>query len=310
MSLEKYEKHRKKTTFQFIVWKVMVTVYRTFKFYLVPDKIAIRKKFRIALGYSPDFENPISFQEKLQWLKLYDRKEWYSQCVDKYRVREFVKEILGTDKYLIPLYFHSDDFRQLTPENLPDTPFVLKCNHDNNSWVYVNDKSKFDWEKMRSFYRERMSLNFFWTNREWPYKNVKPMVIAEKYLKDKNDLLIEYKYYCFNKEVRIIQYSEANKGHKSFRYLMEDYTPLDKEYKIDECVTIDKDTFKPVCFEEMDSIVRKIAERFEYYIRIDLFNVDDNIYIGELTFFDGAGYDGIYPESWQDEISSYLKLSK
>ena len=130
MSLEKYEKHRKKTTFQFIVWKVMVTVYRTFKFYLVPDKIAIRKKFRIALGYSPDFENPISFQEKLQWLKLYDRKEWYSQCVDKYRVREFVKEILGTDKYLIPLYFHSDDFRQLTPENLPDTPFVLKCNHN------------------------------------------------------------------------------------------------------------------------------------------------------------------------------------
>ena len=308
MSIEKYNKHRKQSYVEFISKRICIYIYHIFKYYLRSDKYIIKKKFIENLGYEPNIDHPSSFQEQLQWLKIYDRKKWYPKCADKIEVKEFIKEILGTNKYNIPLLYQTSNYRDLKPENLPDAPFILKCNHDNNSWILIDDKKKFDWEKIRSFYRERLSYNFFWINREWPYKNIKPKVMIEAYLQPKDFCLKEYKFYCFNKEIKYIQYSELFNGKKKYRYLSPDFSQLPTSYKIGDMDILNKEIPCPKNSIEMINIVKLLSSKFEYYIRIDLFDVDDCIYIGEITFFDGAGYDYIVPEAFQNEISSHLDL--
>lgn len=141
------------------------SLYNIFFFYLIPDKIALQVKFRKRHGYKLDFNNLNTFSEKLQWLKLYNRKPWYSDCVDKFKVREYVTQKLGTDKYLIPLFFETTHWKDIKPENMPNEPFVIKCNHDNNSYKIIYDKTKEDWKALRLFYRRRLSARSFFLGK-------------------------------------------------------------------------------------------------------------------------------------------------
>ena len=160
----------------------------------MPDKSYLSLVFRLSLGYWPDFENPKTFNEKLNWLKLYDRKPLYTQLVDKYAVREYIAEKIG-EQYLIPLVggpWNSVD--EIDFDALPEQ-FVLKTTHDSGGVVICRDKSSFDVEAAKARLAGHLKREYFWGKREWPYKNVKPRIIAEKYMVDSEDAeLRDYKF--------------------------------------------------------------------------------------------------------------------
>ena len=307
--IERIKRVYRKSTFTYYLFYPARMLYNFFFFYIIPDKVAIERKFRKAMGYRLDWNNLRTFSEKLQWLKLYNRKPWYSDCVDKFKVRDYVAKKLGTDKYLIPLYYETLDWRDVKLENMPDKPFVIKCNHDNSSYRIVQDKKEVNWKEMRLFYRRRLNgRSHFWANREWPYKYVQPRVMVEQLLMPKiDDGLWEFKFYCFGGKIGIIQLSIQKDGKKKFRYLNANYIPYSIDHHIGEMEMIE-DVPAIYCKEEMQNIALCLAQDFEYHIRVDVYQVDKKLYVGELTFFDGAGFDIIYPESWNLELGSYLHL--
>lgn len=281
-------------------------------YYLVPDRVAIKHKFKKKLGYQLNLKDPKTFPEKLQWLKLYDRKAWYSDCADKFKVRDYVSRKMGTDKYLIPLFYETENWRDIKIENMPDEPFVIKCNHDNTSYMIIKDKHLVDWKKIRFYYRRRLeAMNFFWVNREWPYKNIKPRVIVEKFLCSVGNEynLQEYKFHCFGGEIKVVSFYEYGcDGIKRHCFMNKDYEILDDVYSMNVNLEKIRKYNKTNIIDELNYFVNTLAEDFEYYIRVDVYQVDGKLYIGELTFFDSAGFEKISPESWNLELGNYLKL--
>ncbi|PXY02988.1 hypothetical protein DF185_02530 [Marinifilum breve] len=289
-------------------------LYHLLFHYLVPDKVAIERKFKKIWGYDLDIKNPKTFSEKLQWLKLNDRKSWYTNCADKMLVREYVSEKLGTDKYLIPLYFSTENYKEITKENIPSVPCVIKCSHDNNSYKIIQDKENENWNELRQYYKGRLnSVNIFWSNREWPYKSIKKRwFMVEAFLQSKGEdyKLQEYKFHCFNGELKIIDvYQIGTEGFKRARILNDRFEPYSEEHSmgypnvIKELILPDEEVR-----EEMLDMVKTLAKDFEYQIRIDVYHVDGKLYIGELTFFDGAGFDFITPKEFNRELGDMLKL--
>lgn len=311
-TIEIIKQFYRKSTFTYYLCYPARLMYNFFFFYIIPDKIAIERKFHKLMGYRLDWNNLQTFSEKLQWLKLYDRKPWYSDCVDKFKARDYVSKKLGTDKYLIPLYFETRDWRDIKPENLPDGPFVIKCNHDNSSVRIVHDKSKVDWKEMRLYYRRRLNgRSHFWSNREWPYKNVQPRIIVEQFLHSESGkyALQEYKVHCFNGKIRLISFYEYGiDGEKKHRFLNEYYLPLEPIYSMNIGLELIKNYQQPEVADKLVNIVEKLAKDFEHYIRVDVYHVDGKLYFGELTFFDSAGFEKIKPKSWNYELGSYLHL--
>jgi hypothetical protein len=299
---------------------LLLTPFRFFKrffsYYIIPDKVALKRKFFKRLGYELNLKNPRNFNEKIQWLKLYDRQDWYHLCADKFCVRDFVSSKLGTDKYLIPLYFETTDYREITTKNIPDKPFVIKCNHDNSSHKIFHSKTDIDWKELRHFYKRRLNaMNFFWPNREFSYKGIKPRVMVEKLLWNHNGeyRLQEFKFHCFHGEVKAIcKYQLNNDNTSNYIYLDSDYNDLGPEYNMDvRTKTREIHYSKPseTLRSEMNYIALTLSRDFPYYIRIDIYNVDGALFVGEFTFYDGAGFDRVTPESWNIELGSYMKLS-
>lgn len=291
--------------------KPFIFIYRLYKYYLIPDRVAIKRKFRKVLGYTPDLDNPKTLQEKFQWLKLNDRNPFYTRCADKLGVRDVVVEILGTDKYLIPLYFVTDDYKELTPKNLPDKPFVIKCNHDNHSYKIIREKKNADWGYLKKYYRARLDfLSIFWSNREWPYKGIQPKIMVEKLLENKVGEINEYKFYCFMGKTKCILYTNSKPGEERlFRYLDRDFSPLSTNHKIDITLKMSETVDVPQKVNEMKNVAETIAKKFPYHIRVDFYSVDEQFYIGELTFFDSAGYMEISPDDWAKELSDALVIN-
>ena len=185
---------------------------------VVTDGLYIQCSYKWKTGKSLDLENPQSFNEKLQWLKLYDRREWYSSLVDKYEVRKFVEEKIGKD-YLIPIIGVWDRFEDIDLEKLPKQ-FVLKCTHDSGGVIVCPDKEKFDFGKAQRNINKWLKRNYYHRSKEWPYKNVKPRIICEKYMADESGTqLKDYKVFCFNGEPKIIQVDfDRFKEHKKNMY--------------------------------------------------------------------------------------------
>ncbi len=311
---KKFNQLREDSVFFDYLVRPILYIYRLFRYYLVPDEVAIKKKFKKFWGYNLDINHPKNFSEKLQWLKLYNRKDWYTECADKMTVRHYLTRTLGTDKYLIPLYFATDDYRGIKAENLPDKPCVIKCSHDNNSYKIIRDKNKEDWGKLQKYYKRRLnSVNLFWSNREWPYKNIKKRYfMVEAFLQSKEGKykLQEYKFHCFNGELKIIDmYEIGDEGFKRARVLNNKFEPYPENYsmgydKVLRQLNLPTNEVR----KEMLDIVSNLSKEFEYQIRIDIYHVDGKLYIGELTFFDGAGFDLITPKEFNLELGNMLKL--
>lgn len=184
MNIKKFIKNR----------ETLNTLVSLFRF--IPDKQYLQIMYRLRMGKKLNLDNPVTFNEKIQWLKLYDRKPIYTTMVDKYEAKKYVADIIG-EEYIIPTLGIWDKFDDINFDLLPNQ-FVLKCTHDSGGLVIVKDKSQMDKAAARKKIEKSLKTNFFWVGREWPYKNVKPRIIAEKYMEDSNDDLRDYKYFVFN----------------------------------------------------------------------------------------------------------------
>lgn len=179
--------------------------------HVIPDRLYLKLKFRQKMGKWPDLDNPKTFNEKLQWLKLHDRKPIYSTMVDKYEAKRYIADIIG-EEYIIPTLGVWDRFEDIDFDALPNQ-FVLKCTHDSGGLVIVCDKSSMNLDAARKKINRSMKRNYYWHGREWAYKNVKPRIIAEQYMEDGNPGekperidagLTDYKVHCFNGKPKLI----------------------------------------------------------------------------------------------------------
>ncbi|MGM9876377.1 MAG: ATP-grasp fold amidoligase family protein [Bacilli bacterium] len=270
-------------------------------FFFLPDSVYLKWRFKLIMGYKLDLDNPQTFNEKLQWLKLYDRDPKYTQMVDKYEVRKYIKEKIG-EEYLIPLLGVYDKFEDIDFDKLPNQ-FVIKCNHDSGGLVICKDKSKLDIESARRKINSSLKRNYYYSGREWPYKNVKPKIIIEKYMEDNIDKeLIDYKLYAFNGRVDYVMvcFDRFNGGTK-FIYFDREWN-IQKDFSNDGIKYGDNISLrKPKNLDKMFNFASILSKRIPF-VRVDFYEVNGKLYFGELTFYPSSGFDDTRPE----KISKYL----
>ena len=272
----------------------------------VPDSLYLKVLYRVIMGRKLNLKNPKEYNEKLQWLKLNDRKPEYSTMVDKYEVRGYIEDLLG-DKYLIPCLGIYDSVDDIDIDALPDR-FVLKCTHDSGSVEICKDKSSFDIEGARHRLSQAMKRNYYATYREWPYKYVKPRIIAEGYLEGDGGDLKDYKVMCFNGEAKIVEVHEnrfvEGKVHTQTFYDREwNIVPLTQV----ETVTVDRPGERP---RQLDEILRlsELIAKDMYHARIDWYIEGDKIYFGEITFFDGSGFESFSTPEMERMLGDMINL--
>lgn len=259
-------------------------------FNFLSDKTFFKLAFWARLNQKLDLENPISLNEKIQWLKLNDRKESYAKIVDKFAVRDFIKETLG-EEYLVPLVGGPwNSFDEIDFDLLPNN-FVLKTTHDSGGVIVVPDKSKMDKVAAKKKIVKSMKNNYFYPNREWPYKNINPQIIAEEYLVDSSGSeLKDYKIICFNgKPENVMVCTGRILNQVKFYFFDWNWKFLPLNYG-DELLPSDFSIPKPQKLDEMRSIATKLSAGYDL-IRIDLYEANNQIYFGEMTLYPDSGFD-------------------
>lgn len=269
------------------------------------DKSYIKLIYRTSMGKKLNLTNPVTFNEKLQWLKLYDRKPEYTDMVDKYAVRKFIKERVG-EQYLIPLIGVWDNVDEIDFSLLPNQ-FVLKCNHDSGGWVICKDKDQLDIEATKSFLRKRLKRNFFWNAREWPYKNVRRKIVCEQFMVDESGTeLKDYKFFCFNGRCEAIFIATDRGVDTRFDFFDRNFNhlPFTNGHP-----NADKPIHRPENLEKMIKVAEALSVGIPQ-VRVDLYNVMGKIYFGEMTFFHWGGKKPFKPEKWDEWLGSFIELPK
>lgn len=258
------------------------------KMSFLPDKTYLKIKYRLEMGKKLNLENPQTFNEKLQWLKVYNRKPEYTMMVDKYSVREYIKGKIGED-YLIPLLGAWEKWEDIDFGSLPNE-FVLKCSHDSGSVVICRDKKIFDFMAAKKKITRKLKMNLYSWGREWVYKDVKPRIIAEKYMVDKTGQFIDYKFMCFGGYVSCVMVCiDRNIGDTKFYFFDKDWNLLRLNKRGKEAPK-DFTLPKPKGMDKMFEIAETLSAGLPFS-RIDLYECDGKIYFGEITFFPQSGFD-------------------
>lgn len=272
----------------------------------LPDEEFLKKYYRAVFHRELNLNDPKTFNEKLQWLKLYNRKPEYTVMVDKYKVRKYVADTIG-EQYLIPLLGVWDDPEDIDFDALPEQ-FVLKCNHNSGLGMCIcKDKSKLDIPKVKRDLKKGLEQDYFLTRREWPYKDVPRRIIAEKYMSDGfTEELKDYKFYCFNGVMQFVMINSDRNTAKPTKadYFDRDFNWLDFIWGYPHA---DTRPSKPNKYDEMIAVAEKLSNGLPH-VRVDLYECNNQIYFGELTFFDGSGFDKIQPIEWDYKIGSMIQL--
>lgn len=262
----------------------------------MPDDWYLKMVYKLHIGEKLNLKKPKTFNEKLQWLKIYNRKPEYTKMVDKYEAKKYVADIIG-EEYVIPTLGVWDRFEEIDFGSLPSS-FVLKCTHDSGGLVIVKDKAELDVKAAKRKIKRSLSRNYYWMSREWPYKNIRPRIIAEKYMTDESGIeLKDYKFFCFNGRVDCVMVCIGRSSGDTKFYF------FDKAWKLlrynirgknaPENFTIPK----PSNMEEMFDIAEKLSVGLSFS-RIDLYSVSGKTYFGEVTFFPDGGFDAnLLPEA-------------
>lgn len=268
---------------------------------ILPDKIYLKKLYKKRTGKKLNLKNPKTFNEKQNWLKLYDRRPEYTVMVDKYKVREYIADKIG-EQYLVPLLGVWDSPEEIDFDALPNE-FVLKCNHDNGI-IICRDKSKLDTEKTKKELAYRLSRDYYKKLREWPYKNVPRKIICEKLMKNTNgEELFDYKLFCFNGKVKIIEvnserFSDAPK---------EDHFDVEwNHFNVTGKPSSEKEIKKPYFLENMIEIAEKYSKDIPF-LRVDFNRWNNKLYLGEFTIFYGGAMKP-FKEPWESKFGEWIEL--
>ena len=276
--------------------------------YRMSDKTYLKKLYRQKMGKELDLKTPKTFNEKLQWLKLYDRRPEYTTMVDKYAVKQYVADRIG-EQYIIPTLGVWDRFEDIDFDALPNQ-FVLKCTHDSGGLVICPNKNQLDRETARHKIETSLNQNYYLHSREWPYKHVKPRIIAEQYMEDvKTAELRDYKFFCFNGVARAL--FVATERHKAgeevkFDFFDMEFQHLDLRQGHPNAATCPE---RPDTFDEMKRLAEKLSQDIPH-VRVDFYEVNGQVYFGELTFAHFAGTVPFKPEEWDYTFGSWIELPK
>jgi len=273
----------------------------------IPDKPYLQlyylKRFKKILH----LKNPQSFNEKLQWLKLYDRKREYTTMVDKYEAKQYVAKRIG-DAYIIPTLGVWESAEDIDFTSLPQK-FVLKCTHNSGGLIVCRDKTKLDIGKTKEALQKSLQNDYYLNTREWPYKNVKRRIIAESYMEDEKqkDGLTDYKFYCFDGRPKFLYVSKGLEDHStakiSFLNLDWSFAPFQRgDYKGFETLPE-----QPAGYETMLKLAERLSKGLSF-LRVDLYEIGGKIYFSELTFSPCGGVMQFVPLEWDDKIGQLLTL--
>lgn len=268
------------------------------------DEKYIKLRYFLIFGKKLNLDNPQTFNEKINWLKLYDRKPEYTMMADKYRVRKYISSKIG-EEHLIPLIGVWKCAEDINFDALPNQ-FVLKCNHDSGSVIICKNKEKLNIEETRKKLNGSLNSNLFEFGREWAYKDIKPCIIAEQYMADDDDQLKDYKIFCFDGEPKYVQVDfDRFINHQRNLYTINwEFIDATITYKNNKDFIIKK----PDCFEEMLDYARILSKGIPH-VRVDFYYVDNKIYFGELTFYHGSGFEKFTPDSLGYEFGKWIHIS-
>ena len=274
-------------------------------YWLLGDEVYLKLLFRDRLGYRLNLSNPKTYNEKLQWLKLYNRNPLYVKLVDKYEVKDIVSKIIGGE-HIIPTLGIYESVEDIDFETLPEK-FVLKCTHDSGGIVICDDKPSLNIEKAKRVLKRGQKRNYYSKNREWPYKNVPRRIIAEQYMADKDGELKDYKFFCFNgkPEYMFIASDRFNKGEETkfdFYDMEFNHLPFTNGHP-----NAFKRIEKPKGFEEMKKLAAMLSANIPH-VRVDFYDIDGKIYFGEMTFFHWSGIVPFEPFEWDRKFGDLIKL--
>lgn len=272
------------------------------------DKTFLKLVYRERLGKKLNLKNPQTFNEKIQWLKLYDRKDVYTTMVDKYEVKNYVANIIG-EEYIIPTLGVYEKFEDIDFDKLPNQ-FVLKCTHDSGGNYICKDKSKMDIDTVRDKINKSLKTNYYLHGREWPYKNVKPRIIAEKYMEDGNRIVPEdYKIYCMNgKPKYIVVFHNRYNDDKELSETVYDTNWKKQNFSFDEHFAIsDIVEPKPNCLDELLGLTEKLAKGHPQ-LRVDFYIINGKVYFGEITFYTAGGFQPMIPREMDEIVGKLIDL--
>ena len=273
---------------------------------MLSDKEYIKRKYNSVFAKGIDFKQVSTFNEKLQFLKLYDRNEQYTIMADKYEAKKMVAKIIGSE-HIIPTIGVWDDPEGIDFGSLPNR-FVLKCNHNSGLGMCIcKDKQTLDTDKVKKDLKRGLRQNYYLNGREWPYKNIKRKIIAEDFLSDESGQLIDYKVHCFNGDPRFIL---VCKDRFKKTGLTEDFFSTKWEHLDVKRPDIPNSTEvipKPDELEEILEFSKKLSDGIPF-VRTDFYIVNHHVYFSELTFFPASGFALFEPDEWDYIFGNYLKL--
>lgn len=288
-----------------MIKKILIILSNKYFFNFLPDKQYVQLKYKLIMGRKLELQKPQTFNEKLQWLKLNDRNPSYKKMVDKYEVKKYVENIIGKD-YIIPTLGIYNGFHEIDFDKLPKQ-FVIKCTHDSGGLILCKNKEKLDIAKAKKKIDKCMKNNYYYKHREWPYKNVKPRIIIEKYMCTKKQKeLIDYKFFCFNGNPKIIlvcseRFSSNNMCETWFDDKWNFLDIIESSHRVDKTIK------KPINFSKMMEFSKKLSKDIPF-VRVDFYEINGKMYFGELTFFPASGFEKFEPEEWDYKLGEMLKL--
>lgn len=262
------------------------------------------KKFKKKINLN----NPLTFNEKINWRKIYDRNDLYTLMVDKYQAKNIIAKKLGSNEYTVPLIKVWDNPGDIELSSLPEK-FVLKPNHAGGVIVCRN-KNNFDLKKVRKELKEMLEIDYFYISREWPYKNVERKIICEEYL---GEDLIDFDNFCFNGKLMytfVWKNKSRKDGKKPEIYYCGAYDRNWKKVDIEiDCPSFDEEMEKPTNYEKMVEVAESMSKGISF-LRVDCYLIEEKVYIGELTFSPLGGWIKFKDEKWDNILGNLLKLPK
>ena len=281
-------------------------------FNCMSDEQYLKLKWRINMGGKLNIQNPQTFNEKIQWLKLNDRKELYHTLVDKYDAKIWAESIIGS-AHIVPNYGVWDSFDEIDFSTLP-RQFVLKCTHDSGGLVICRDKGKLDLKRTKQIIEKSFKRQYYYTGREWPYKGIKPRIIAEKFMNDNRTEktgLTDFKFFCFGGEPKFLYISQGLENHDTAGISFYDLQGKKKRFKRSDYHEIPGDFFSlPPCFPRMVEVARLLAKNVgSPFVRIDLYEIDGDVYFSEVTFSPCSGFLPFEPKSADLELGKLIDLN-
>lgn len=273
-----------------------------FRIIRIKDSVYIKILYKYRMGKKINLNNPKTFNEKINWLKLCDRKDIYTKMADKYEVKQFISETIG-DEYVIPLIGIYDSFDDIDFDKLPNR-FVIKCTHDSGGLVICKNKKELNIDDARSKIQKSLKRNYYLKGREWPYKNIKPRILIEKFIEDDMiDDLRDYKFMCFNGRVKYVYVTVKNDNIWE-NYYDANFKPVDVNHGFPR---YNEEFAKPKNFHKMVRIAERLAKNTPF-LRVDLHNIKGEILFGEMTFYDWGGLRAFADEKFDVRLGNLIDI--